>query len=225
MPAHWQLPKGLQCSLCNILQKLCCSHTKLPIMGTSKWGPMPQQQKKRIKYTISFLKEHAPRTRHQLQYHKRLIAHLTENGSFAEAPHHRAPDKFTDAVMAKAQETLLSKAEGTFTTATLVAALQSSGVLQPPTDEHNFLKHFKIYLSSQDLTLTVGDTSTIFRITEKTSGERLTWAKNVCELMEDPDVLQQIVFADETIWEESPHPKGECCKLYCWCLKHCRCCG
>jgi hypothetical protein len=184
-------------------------------MVTTKWGPMPQQQAGRIQYVIRFLKKHAQRAGPQSQYHRRLIAHLMKCGSFAEAPHHRAPDKFTDAVMAKAQETLLGKADGTFATPDLVAALENKGVLQPPTNHHNFLSHFKVYLSAQDLTLTVGDTSTIFRITERTAKERLDWAKHMCILMKNPGMLQRIVFADETTWEESPHPKGRCCKLHC----------
>lgn len=96
----------------------------MPIMVTTTWGRMPQQQADRILYVIRFLKKHVPRAGRQSQYHRRLIAHLMEHGSFAEAPHHRAPEKFTDAVMAKAQETLMGKADGTFTTPDLVAALE-----------------------------------------------------------------------------------------------------
>jgi hypothetical protein len=110
--------------------------------------------------------------------------------------------------MAAALQHLVDSAESAFTTSDLVHDLEQAGWLAAPTDNHNFLVRFKDYVAAQDLTLMVGDTSTIFRITEESALERYNVAQELLQLASTDAELQQFVFEDETTFEESPHPKG-----------------
>jgi hypothetical protein len=182
---------------------------------TSRWQPMPQQQKDRVLYVIKCLEGQstpaaAAALGHSHNYHPRLIQHLKEYGDFAEVEHHRAPVKFTTKVMAAAQQKLLDFADVALTTPQLVQLLEQDGVLTGPTDSHNFLVRFREYLAEEGLTLQVGATRTIFRITEESASERLSVARKLLSLVPNEAALQDFIFEDETTFEESPHPKGEC---------------
>jgi hypothetical protein len=112
--------------------------------------------------------------------------------------------------MAVAQKHLVDNADRALTTEDLVRELEQGGHLTAPTDCHNFLVRFKEYLAAHDLTLQVGATSTIFRITEDSALERLSVSGNLLQLLTTGAQLQDFVFVDETTFEESPHPKGRC---------------
>lgn len=150
---------------------------------------------------------------HTPKYAARVLQHLKEHGTFAEAEHNRAPSKFTPEVMAAAQQKLLDSADRALTTRDLVQLLEADGVLTPPTDRHNFLFHFRDYLSAHDLTLQVGATSTIFRITEESALERYNTAQALLDLAPNDAALQDFIFIDEIVFEESPHPKGACPRM------------
>jgi hypothetical protein len=139
-----------------------------------------------------------------------VLGQLEQHGTFAEVQHHRAPIKFTSEVMAAAQRKLLEMADTALTTGDLVLLLEQAGVLTAPTDHHNFLVHFKEHLAGQDLTLQVGATDTIFRITEESAAERYIMAGKLLELVPTDAALQNFIYVDETTFEESPHPKGKC---------------
>jgi hypothetical protein len=90
-----------------------------------------------------------------------------------------------------------------------VHALEQAGQLTAPADNHNFLVRFREYVAAQGLTLQVGETSTIFRITEESALERYSVAHSLLQLVPDDAALQEFIFEDETTFEESPHPKGK----------------
>jgi hypothetical protein len=180
---------------------------------TTLWPHMTKQEADCVTYTALVLKgtslaDAAVALGHSHNYSKRLAEHPEKYGTFAEAPHHKAPTKFTDAVLAAALQHLLDSAESAFTTSDLVCDLEQAGLLAPPTDNHNFLVRFREYAARQGLTLMVGDTSTIFRITEESALERYNVAQALLKLAPTDAELQQFVFVDETTFEESPHPKG-----------------
>ena len=186
---------------------------KMDNLDTTLWPRMTHQEADRIIYTALVLKgtslaDAAITLGHSHNYGTRLAKHLLKYGTFAEAPHHKAPTKFTDEVMAAALQHLVDSAESAYTTTELVRELEQAGRLAAPTDNHNFLVRFKEYVARQDLTLMVGDTSTIFRITEESALERCNVAQALLELAPTGAELQQFVFVDETTFEESPHPKG-----------------
>jgi hypothetical protein len=182
-------------------------------LDTSLWPDLTPQEEDRVIHTILVLEGTTPADAaatlgHSHNYNTRLAEHLKKYGTFAEAPHHRAPTKFTDEVMAAAQQQLLDSADSALTTAGLVRALEKAGWLAAPTDSHNFLVRFKEHLAAQDLTLQVGATSTIFRITEESALERYSVAQTLLRLGPTDAALQDFIFTDETTFEESPHPKG-----------------
>jgi hypothetical protein len=186
---------------------------KMDNLDTTLWPCMTKHEADRVIYTALVLKgtplaDAAVALGHSHNYCTRLAEHLEKYGTFAEAPHHKAPTKFTNAVMAAALQHLVDSAESAFTTADLVHDLEQAGWLAAPTDNHNFLVRFKEYVAAQGLTLMVGDTSTIFRITEESALERYNVAQTLLQLASTDAELQQFVFVDETTFEESPHPKG-----------------
>lgn len=184
-------------------------------VDTSLWGDKPQQEIDRVLYAICVLGGTPPSAAaaslgHTHHYGPRLVEHLKKYGTFAEAEHNRAPSKFTPEVMAAAKQQLLDMADTELTTEDLVRELEQRGWLTAPTNCHNFLVRFKEYLAAHDLTLQVGSTSMIFRITEESASEREKVARKLLELVPNDAALQNIVFEDETTFEESPHPKGRC---------------
>lgn len=192
---------------------------------TSMWPDMAKQQRDRVLFTIAVLELASPYVaaeslEHSHNYLPRLIEHLKTYGTFAEAPHHKPPTKFTDGVMAAAQQLLVDSADSALTTTDLVHALEQAGCLAAPTDNHNFLVRFREYVAAQGLTLQVGDTSTIFRITEESALERYSVSAKLLQLVPTDAALQDFIFVDETHFEESPHPKGRCqirsCRVFVW---------
>jgi hypothetical protein len=194
-------------------------------LDTSLWPALTKQETDRVVYTIAVLEGALPAAAavelgHSHNYTPRLAEHLRKYGTFAEAAHHKAPTKFTDEVMAAAQQLLLDSADRALTTPDLVRELEQNGWLTAPTDCHNFLVRFKEYLAAHDLTLQVGATSTIFRITEESALERYSVSAKLLQLAPTDAALQDFIFIDETSFEESPHPKGRCqirvCSAFAW---------
>jgi hypothetical protein len=184
-------------------------------LDTSLWPDLTHQEKDRVIHMILVLEGTPPATAaatlgHSHNYSTRLAEHLKKYGTLAEAEHHKAPTKFTDEVMAAAQQHLLDSADRAYTTKQLVRELEEAGWLAAPTDAHNFLVRFKQYLADKDLTLQVGATSTIFRITEESAAERYSMSGKLLQLAPTDAALQDFIFTDETHFEESPHPKGRC---------------
>jgi hypothetical protein len=185
---------------------------------TCLWPDMAKQQRDRVLFAIRVLELASPYVaadslEHSHNYLPRLIEHLKTYGTFAEAAHHKPPTKFTDGVMAAAQQLLVDSADSALTTTDLVHALEQAGQLTAPTDNHNFLVRFREYVAAQGLTLQVGETSTIFRITEESALERYSGAHKLLQLASTDAALQNFIFVDETTFEESPHPKGRLQKM------------
>lgn len=174
---------------------------------------MSHQQWARTEFTYTFLKTcslekaHAASGLKHPSTHLRIAEHLEAYGTLAEAPHHRQPAKFTNEVMAMAQELLL-ESEAQLRTADLLGMLVQQGMLPQDTDQHNFLAHLKAWMAEQGLTLVVGDTSTIFCITETTATERLQFVTQHEPELRSSLPLDKMVVCDETTFEESSHPKG-----------------
>lgn len=183
-------------------------------MNTDTWPEMPQQQAQRTMYVIAYM-ETGSKTEaaaiagyKDTSVHQRIITHLKECGSLAEHTHTRAPLKFTCDVFSTAMDYLVENAEQQITTPELIAYLEGSQLLQPPTNNHNFLQHFKGWLAERGLTLQVGAREAIFKITEETAQERLQFVRKWRPLLATAVMLEDIIICDETTFEESPHPKG-----------------
>lgn len=184
-------------------------------MDTPKWPNMPEQERKRKLFVISYLEttddKAAAKASGITSHHARqgIAEHLKEYGTLAEAPHPKASPKFTYEVMKAAQTYLVDNPEMLLTTGDVVAYLERENLLQPPTDEHNFLAHFTPWLAAKGLTLQVGTTQMIFEITPQRARERLLWVKQHRAQLGKEFGVDDIIIVDETTFEEGPHPKGD----------------
>ena len=140
--------------------------------------------------------------------HSRILAQLTQYGTLAEKPHSRAPVKYTNEVFEEAVSKLCEDSDQPVATPELIAHLEASGFLDPPTNGHNFLESFDQWCEEHALTLQVGARDTIFRITEVTAEERLGFVVEYRPQLGAAIKLDEIIICDETTFEESPHPKG-----------------
>jgi hypothetical protein len=175
---------------------------------------MPAQQAARVNYVLRFMetgsKEEArafsgissPKT------HNSIIKMLRERGSLGEAGHKRQHTKFTDEVLLAAKEYLIDNNDTPLTTKDVMAHLLEGGWLEPPTNEHNFLAAFASWVADQGCHLHVGDRSVIFNVTEVDAQKRLQWVKELRRQLGKEFQLEDMIFVDETQFEEGPHPKG-----------------
>ena len=183
-------------------------------MDTTGWQDMPAQQLQRTLYVIEYM-ESGDRGLAQKfagykdsSVHSRIIAHLKECGTLAEKPHSRAPVKYTNKVFEEAVSKLCEDSDQPMATPELIAHLEKSGFLEPPTNSHNFIDRFEQWCEEHNLTLQVGARDTIFKITEVTTEERLQFVKEYIPQLGASIKLDEIIVCDETTIEESPHPKG-----------------
>jgi hypothetical protein len=180
---------------------------------TSLWPPMADQEKQRLVYAIDYLQNSDKKSAAKVSglksrnAHKRLVSHLQQYGRFGEATHARERSKFTDTVMQAAVDTLTETSSGYMNTQELLCELDAQGILSKDSDHAHFRAALRDYLEKLGLWLSVGH-QTIFRITDTTAKERLAFVKEYRPKVQGWK-LENVVIADETTIEESPHPKGK----------------
>lgn len=186
-----------------------------PGMDTSQWGNMPHEQMMRTKYIIAYMEGKSRAAAKRIagvrgkNYHSQVLKHLKKHGSLAEAEHHRAPTKYTDAVLAEAMQELIDNQDTPMNAPEFVQFLEEKQILKAPTDCYRFTSALVAYVESQGCTLLTHDTATTFAIKEQSAEERVTVSKELLCLMDSSVPLENWIFEDETTIEESPHPKGE----------------
>jgi hypothetical protein len=170
---------------------------------------------KRTKYVAAILQGHTTDAAKEIagargnSYHTNTLNHLLKYGTLAEAAHHRAATKFTDDVLAKAMEELIDNEDKPMNESEFVAFLHEKQILQPPTDNRRFIDALKAYVEEQGCTLITRDTTTTFAIKEQTAEERVAVSHKILQMMDNTVPLRDWIFVDETVIEESPHPKCE----------------
>ena len=183
-------------------------------MDTSLWPPMTGQHRRRLLYIIKYLdtgdakaaaKFSGLREQH---VRERLAQHLEKYGTLEEAPHPSPPSKFTQFVLEAATAYVVENEDMPIGTTEVVRYLEGANYLEPPTNNHNFLKHWKEWLAEQGLTLTVGTSAMIFKIEPENMQKRREWAQQMSREFGSLVKLEDVIFEDETTFEESPHPKG-----------------
>jgi hypothetical protein len=183
-------------------------------MAAETWPEMPPQQAARVNYVIKFLqtgdrkKARATAGIRSTKTHNNIIQMLQRHGSLAEAAHHREPTKFTEEVFLAAKEYLIDNNDTPLTSKDVVAHLLEEGLVQPPTNEHNFLAAFSSWVVAQGCHLQVGARSLVFSITERDAEKRLLWVRVLRQQLKKQFKLEDMIFVDETQFEEGPHPKG-----------------
>lgn len=180
----------------------------------TSWPPMPEQEAKRVRFAIEFLRTGSDAAAAKFSglserhTRTRLADRLAKSGSFSEAPHPRESPKFTELVMVAAKSFMLGADEVRYTCSDVVAHLLALDLLEPPVNHTNFLKHFKEYLAEHGETLVVGSRKMVFQITPAAAKQRMTLTQQRLQELGSQYQLTDIIFEDETIFEEGPHPKG-----------------
>ena len=183
-------------------------------MDTSLWPPMTGQHRRRLLYIIKYLDTGDAKAAAKLSglrgqhVRERLAQHLEKYGTLEEAPHPSPPSKFTQFVLEAATAYVVENEDMPIGTTEVVRYLEGANYLEPPTNNHNFLKHWKEWLAEQGLTLTVGTSAMIFKIEPENMQKRMEWAQQMSREFGSLVKLEDVIFEDETTFEESPHPKG-----------------
>lgn len=134
---------------------------------------------------------------------KRLKAH----GTLAAMPSTGHPLKYTPEVCQLAIQILEEHDGEQLTLTRLLELLVDAGVVQPPTDRDNFSRHLRAYVHTQGRYIDTTSIHTIFLLARTDCMPRVDFSTAAQELLKDRQ-LEDIVFVDETTWEEAPHPKG-----------------
>ena len=190
---------------------------------------MPKQKKQRLVFIAEYLltgDDRAAAKKAELSSRHarvRIAEHIQKYGTLDEAPHARESTKFTPQVFQAALDYLLAKADAPPCTPEVIAHLEQQQLLQSPTDNHNFIIHWKAWLADQGLSLRVAARNKIFDISEENKQQRLTWVRQRRAELGAEYELEDIIFVDETTFEEGPHPKGDCSVLlpYSQFKQHC----
>lgn len=169
----------------------------------------------RSKYILDFLQTgsvpHACKvsglSRHA---HQRIVQMFAEKGHFFDSPRPGRPVIYTEEMMRAAYDRLLDDQEGSMTGKRLRGKLVEDGVLHATADMDTFMQHFKQYVVERGHTLTITSTSTEFYIAVPDVKARLDFARTMTQELRDRS-LNHLIWADETILEEYPHPKGMRC--------------
>ena len=146
---------------------------------------------------------------------ERLVQHLEKYGTLEEAPHPSPPSKFTPFVLDAATDYVVDNEDMPIGTTEVVRYLKGAHYLEPPTNNHNFLVHWREWLAEEGLTLTVGTSAMIFKIEPEHMQERMEWAQQMSREFGSVAKLEDVIFEDETTFEESPHPNGTA-RICCW---------
>lgn len=190
-------------------------------MDVSGLSKMPRQQKKRILYVTTFLetgdRAKAMKVSHikDPRTHDRIVEMLKASGSLAESSHARGREKFTDDVMAAAKEYLVDNQGIPLSTVDVVAYLEGLCLLEPPTNNHNFLAAFTAWVEAKGWSLHINSRQQIFKITGRGAQERLEWVQYYRPQLGEQFHLEDMIIVDETTFEEGPHPKGKLANPLC----------
>lgn len=175
---------------------------------------MTGQHRRRLLYIISYLKTGDAKAAAKYSGLKgqhareRIAKHLETYGRLEEAPHPSPPTKFTPIVLEAATDYVVENDDRPIGATEVVRYLEGAHYLEPPTNTHNFIVHWRKGLAEQGLTLTVGTSPMIFKIEPENMEKRMKWAQQMSRELRSVVKLEDMIFEDETTFEESPHPKG-----------------
>lgn len=121
--------------------------------------------------------------------------------------------KFTPTVMQHATSILAES--GPMTTREVISELEERGILQPPTNAQNFLRHLREHLATTGHRLYITTSGQVFGINHEGALRRKDWAEDMLAFLEDHQV-EHIWFMDVTTMLCCPHPKGaHACIMQC----------
>lgn len=140
--------------------------------------------------------------------HRRIVKMIAKTGVYSDGDRPGRPCLYTDEEMEAAYNTLAKQKCGKMNGMELLKELKAERLLHPTAEPKRFLQHLFAYIKKKDHILITNCTKTTLSISEADAQARVTYSEGwLAQLRKTP--LESIVFADEVILEESPHPTGK----------------
>ena len=167
----------------------------------------------RAKYLVTYLRtnsdaqaQHASGLKKNAK--RRITEMLEERGTISDAPRPGRPRLYTKALMRKAVQILVENKAMLLTGTMLLQVMISMGLASEHADVDTFMLRFCECVTSIGHKLVVNSTNTIFLLTANDVTLRVMFATKMLGVLASTP-LEMVIFTDETILEESPHPKGK----------------
>jgi hypothetical protein len=138
---------------------------------------------------------------------KRIIRMLCRNGHLEDSGRSGRPPVYKGAMLEAAYVKVVKDNTGKLTGKSLVQQLKREGQLHQTADVRRSLRHLRVHVKGKGQKLLTNYRRTTFYLSKRDEGLRLAHAHDTLRLL-DAGYLSNLVFEDEVILEESPHPKG-----------------
>lgn len=132
-------------------------------------------------------------------------------GHAFDSPRSGRPAVYTADMMEAAYDVLVNNEGSLLTGKQLQQKLVQEGLLHPNSDSGAFMSHLRQYIESQGHRLITNSTQTTFFLARSDVSARQAFVNTMMEELRSTS-LESIIWADETILEECPHPKGTSCR-------------
>jgi len=143
--------------------------------------------------------------------HNRIVQMFVDRGHALDGPRSGHPPVYTAAMMEAAYDVLVSNEESLLTGKQLQQKLVQEGRLHPNSDIDAFMGHLRQHIESQGHRLITNSMQTTFFLARSDVDVRQTFSNTMMQELRST-ALDSIIWADETILEECPHPKGTACR-------------
>jgi hypothetical protein len=166
----------------------------------------------RVKWLVAYLQTHDRAYACRVSglsrnAHVRILDMLCRNGHLEDSGRSGHPPVYTKAMMEAAYVKVVNDNTGKLTGKSLVQLLKREGRLHLTADVRRFIRHLKTHIKAKGQKLLTNYRRTTFYLSKRDEGMRLAHAHYMMRLL-DAGYLDNMVFEDEVILEESPHPKG-----------------
>ena len=168
---------------------------------------------RRAQYVLAFLQTSSKTCSQKesglsLKAHTRIIQMLARQGSLSSGPKSGRPLSYTENEMEAAYDLLCNQTEVLLTGVSLLKQLIEDGLLHTDASPQRFLEHLKAFIMRKGHRLITNSTRTTFFLAKGDIKLRLSFAGDMLKDLEKRK-LTSLVFEDEVLLEEGPHPKGE----------------
>jgi hypothetical protein len=143
--------------------------------------------------------------------HSRIVQMYVDRGHAFDSPRSGRPAVYTADMMEAAYDVLVNNEGSLLTGKQLQQKLVQEGLLHPNSDSGAFMSHLRQYIESQGHRLITNSTQTTFFLARSDVSARQAFVNTMMEELRSTS-LESIIWADETILEECPHPKGTSCR-------------
>ena len=143
-----------------------------------------------------------------LKAHTRMIQMLARQGNLSSGPKSGRPLSYKDNEMEAAYDLQCNQTEVLLMGVSLLKQLIEDVLLHTEASPQRFLEHLKAFIMRKGNKLITNSTRTTFFLAKGDIKLRLSFAGDMLKDLETRK-LTSLVFEDEVLLEEGPHPKGE----------------